>query len=51
MINIGHQMAAGMRDDKIMSTPLNSYNQVKDNREWKLAADGIDKWSSRQFSH
>lgn len=48
-LNSGNQMMTNIRDDKILSTPLNSYNQVKDNREWSLAEDGLEKWSSRQF--
>lgn len=31
--------------------PLKGRNEVKDNREWKLADNGADAWASRQFGH
>lgn len=48
-ILLGNMAISGHRDEKILSTPLSSMNQVKDNREWTLASDGLDKWSARQF--
>ena len=37
------------RDGKILENPLNSYHEVKDNREWTFSMNGLDKWTYKQL--
>lgn len=46
-----HQQAVSVRDGNTVSTPLQAKHEVSDNREWRLAGDGMDKWANRQFTH
>lgn len=50
-VTAGNVQLAAVRDGNTLSNPLQARHEVTDNREWKLAGDGMDKWANRQFTH
>ena len=45
----GHNHAGKLRDQKIKSTPLESYYKVSDGRSWVFSTGNLDQWSDKQF--